>query len=94
MTVKLEKMWIGKFQDQREVRLYWSNDRHHAVSIQHPGGPDQVAEALKALSRLVFQDPHLRTATSECRYPECVDNEDERCPRLLTGECKGPHAPT
>ncbi len=26
-----------------------------------------------------------------CRYPECVnDNEDERCVRLLMGECDGP----
>lgn len=27
---------------------------------------------------------------NRCRYPECVENEDERCPRWLTGECGGP----
>lgn len=28
---------------------------------------------------------------NRCRYPECVENEDERCPRWLTGECEGPN---
>ena len=26
-----------------------------------------------------------------CRYPQCVENKDERCPRWLTGECEGPN---
>lgn len=26
----------------------------------------------------------------ECRYPDCLQNEDERCPLWLTGECEGP----
>lgn len=25
----------------------------------------------------------------KCRYPECVENEDERCIDLITGDCKG-----
>lgn len=29
---------------------------------------------------------------NRCRYPDCVENEDERCPRWLTGECEGPNA--
>lgn len=29
---------------------------------------------------------------SRCRYPDCVENEDEKCPRWLTGECAGPAA--
>ena len=29
---------------------------------------------------------------NRCRYPQCVENEDERCPRWLTGECEGPNA--
>jgi hypothetical protein len=29
-----------------------------------------------------------------CHYPQCVENEDERCPRWLTGECEGPDAPS
>jgi hypothetical protein len=28
---------------------------------------------------------------NRCRYPDCVENEDERCPRWLTGECEGPN---
>jgi hypothetical protein len=26
---------------------------------------------------------------NRCRYPACVENDDDRCPRWLTGECKG-----
>lgn len=28
---------------------------------------------------------------NRCQYPRCVENEDERCPRWLTGECEGPN---
>ena len=28
---------------------------------------------------------------NKCRYPDCQENEDERCVRWLTGECKGPN---
>jgi hypothetical protein len=26
-----------------------------------------------------------------CAHPACLDNDDERCPRWLTGECAGPN---
>ena len=29
---------------------------------------------------------------NKCRYPECVNNTDERCSRWLTGDCPGPDA--
>lgn len=29
---------------------------------------------------------------NRCRHPQCMENEDERCPRWLTGECEGPNA--
>lgn len=25
---------------------------------------------------------------NQCSYPDCLDNEDERCPKWLTGKCK------
>lgn len=28
---------------------------------------------------------------NRCRYPDCVENEDEKCARWLTGECPGPN---
>ena len=28
-----------------------------------------------------------RAIRNECKYPACEENEDERCPRWLTGEC-------
>jgi len=27
---------------------------------------------------------------TRCRYPDCVDNEDEKCSRWLSGDCSGP----
>jgi hypothetical protein len=27
---------------------------------------------------------------NQCRYPDCLENTDERCHRWLTGECSGP----
>ena len=27
---------------------------------------------------------------ANCRYPQCLKNEDERCVEWLLGECKGP----
>lgn len=66
--VKLEKVWIGNgFDDQPELRLDWSNDRHHAVVIHHPGGPDEVADAFRSLAMLVYKDQHLRTPNAELR---------------------------
>jgi hypothetical protein len=61
MVVQLKKIWINEFKDRRELRMDWSNDRHHAVEISHPCGPDQVAKALQDMARLVFRDPHLPT---------------------------------
>jgi len=31
---------------------------------------------------------------TRCRYPDCVDNEDEKCSRWLAGECPGPREVT
>ncbi len=28
---------------------------------------------------------------NQCRYPQCTENQDERCPRWLTGDCAGPN---
>ncbi|HEX9812084.1 MAG TPA: hypothetical protein VGA88_08370 [Burkholderiales bacterium] len=53
---KLEKISIGEFQGQRAIRLDWSNDRHHAIVIQHPDGPDTVADALRRLAIIVHDD--------------------------------------
>lgn len=58
--VKVKRVWIDAFNSQHELRLDWSNDRHHAVAIKHPGGPNEVADALRSLARLVYTDQKLR----------------------------------
>ena len=30
------------------------------------------------------------TERNKCKYPKCLENEDDRCSRWLTGECPGP----
>lgn len=41
-------------------------------------------------ARMAFEAGRL-AERNRCRYPQCVENEDERCPRWLTGECEGPN---
>ena len=61
MRIKLDLVWIGERTDnEKELRLDWSNARHHAVVIQHPGGAQEVAEAFQLMAELVLQDKHLR----------------------------------
>lgn len=66
--VKLERMRLGDgLNGEVDLRIDWSNDRHHAVAIKHPGGPDEVADALRELARIVFSDKELRTAEEKVR---------------------------
>ena len=61
MSIKLEKVLIGRSHDGlQELRVDWSNDRHHAVRINHPGGPDEIAEAFRGMAMLVYNDKKLR----------------------------------
>ena len=47
---------------------------------------DQAQAQLEALKRLL----RLRYGPDRCHYPDCVENEDGRCPRWLIGDCEGP----
>jgi hypothetical protein len=40
------------------------------------------------LKEAVIMLVDMQLDDTECDYPKCLDNEDERCPKLLTGECK------
>ncbi|WP_022959723.1 hypothetical protein [Spongiibacter tropicus] len=30
----LEKIWINTIEERHELRIDWSNDRHHAIQLQ------------------------------------------------------------
>ena len=45
--------------------------------------------SLEAQLRAVEMRKSLETDNA-CRYPGCVENDDERCPDWLTGSCPGP----
>lgn len=53
--------------------------------IDDPVGTDAFYSARTVATLLVAE-------RTRCRYPECLDNPDERCVRLLLGECEGPLA--
>jgi len=59
----LEKIYTTQFGGVPEIRLDWSNDRHHAVAINHPFGPDEIADALRTLAMLVYNDEVLHDGT-------------------------------
>lgn len=59
MPARLEKLWINTTIERQEIRFDWSNDRHHAVAIEPPYGPAQIAKALSDASWLIGGDPHL-----------------------------------
>lgn len=59
MKPELTKLWINEFEDRKEIRADFSNDRHHAVLISQPHRIDQVADALMTLARNIALDPHL-----------------------------------
>lgn len=57
---ELTKLWVNEFEDRKEIRADFTNDRHHAVMIEQPHSIDQVANALMAIARNILLDPHLR----------------------------------
>jgi hypothetical protein len=59
----IEKIWLNdkcSMADRMEIRVDWSNDRHHAFTIRPPYGEKQVANALIILSGLISSDEHLK----------------------------------
>lgn len=58
METRLERVWIAdcKMDGSEEIRLDWSNGRHHAARIAPPGGPMQVLNALQYLEAIVRND--------------------------------------
>lgn len=58
---------------------------------------DNAVEAMEAERQRCYAlgvADGIEQERNRCRYPQCVENDDERCPRWLTGECEGPNEPT
>jgi hypothetical protein len=86
---RLEKIWISEgLEGRRDLRLDWSNDRHHAVTIFHPGGPEQIGDAIRSLARLVYGDPNLyppNTVLSGAATQQPKRHADEPRPPRIRG---------
>jgi hypothetical protein len=62
--VRLNKIWVNESDPaKKELRLDWSNDRHHAVMIQPPHAPADIAQALLSMAYLIAKDPVLPIET-------------------------------
>jgi hypothetical protein len=47
---------------------------------------EQVFKSM--LKEAVIRLVDIQLDDTDCDYPKCLDNEDARCPKLVTGECK------
>jgi hypothetical protein len=45
--------------ERKELRLDWSNDRHHSITIKPPYERDQVKEAFLFAAALISKDTNL-----------------------------------
>lgn len=65
-----------------------NTNRHSGrAGFSNPYGPAYTADQMRAYAAAAVAAERER-----CRYPACTENEDERCPRWLTGDCAGPDA--
>ena len=64
MTPQLTRLGWEKWQLssglQVELRADFDNDRHHAVLVEPPHGPIELAKGLNRLAAQIATDPHLR----------------------------------
>ena len=68
MTPKLTKLWHNEINAPTyyrvELRADFDNDRHHAVLVDEPHGPEELARALTVLARRIAGDPKLRPTST------------------------------
>lgn len=68
MTPKLTKLWHSELAllsgDRIVLRADFTNDRHHAVLVDPPHGPRELARALDLLARQIATDPHLQPTST------------------------------
>jgi len=63
-AAQLTKVWLhkfdyGTFDSGMELRVDFSNDRHHAVMVNPPFSAKELNDALLLLARNIINDPHL-----------------------------------
>jgi hypothetical protein len=83
-------------QGAKDSRSLLTRCRNMLSHPAHWGADDDVMKARHALYTEVLEHLNglaagIAQERNRCRYPQCVENEDERCPRWLTGECGGPN---
>lgn len=62
MTLKLTNLFLHQPKGTTsllELRADFSNDRHFAVVVQHPGDPDAVRDALLAMASLIGREARV-----------------------------------
>ena len=65
MKPKITDIWMNELSSWIEIRVDWSNDRHHAVVLPSPYDKQRVCQALKDLSTLILHDSNLDQAAEK-----------------------------
>lgn len=56
---KINNTWMSVTSMEKQIRLDWSNDRHHAVVIDPPYGKHEMVAALRRMAELIEADEYL-----------------------------------
>lgn len=80
VSIALRKAWhLGQ--------IFWQQaDSTYISEYKKAGVTEEKFQRLVDETRAAI----LAVQSNPCQYPQCLENEDERCPRWLTGECDGP----
>lgn len=70
-----------------------TNEQIEALVLAQPDMAQAVHHDIVPIGAFVaLVRSAIEAELNRCSYPECVENNDDRCPRWLTGECAGPSA--
>jgi len=52
---RLAKIWTNEFDNKKEIRIDWDNDRHQSLQLVD-GSPEEVIIKLKEMARLLERE--------------------------------------
>lgn len=66
-----------------------ANERilRYAAEAERDAETERCAKVAREFSLSPVVGKAIAALISGCQYPNCLDNDDERCPRMLLGEC-------
>lgn len=56
MAPAVTEIWLNNLDDRKEIRVDFSNDRHHAMVIEAPYDKEAVARAFEKIAANIRRD--------------------------------------